>query len=219
MCCQGVLRAVLPSRNMPARARKRRSDKDNKGHGMRRSLLGLAGCGILALAAAFPASAQDVDRIAGKVTPGGGFKPPEGVRIVNPGALVFASFDRNFDGHITADEIQAGAEAVFAIADKNQDGSITGFEQSDWAAIMGSGGDVLANTMTFDIDLDRAVTKEEFVTGMKRLASQIQPSGDLTFNDLIQPLDRLKEQANNDGGPGFGRITPRGSPPGGNRNQ
>src|SRR5689334_3725986 len=139
---------------------------------MRLSFAGLVGCGFLA-AAATSAFAQDVDRITGTTNPGGGFKPPEGVKVVSPGALVFASFDANHDGRITVEEITAGAEAAFVVADKNKDGVITGFEQNDWAALMAGGADVLANAMTFDIDLDRSVTKAEFVTGFKRLASQI----------------------------------------------
>lgn len=179
---------------------------------MKRTVLGLLVCGFVGLGAALPASAQDVDRIAGTTNPGGGYKAPEGVKVVAPGALVFASFDRNFDGRISAEEITAGAEAVFAVVDRNKDGVITGFEQSDWAALTGGGADVLANAMTFDIDLDRVVKKEEFVAGFRRLASQIQPSGDLAFTDLVQPLNRLKEEASNEGF-GWGSLKARGSPP------
>ncbi len=185
---------------------------------MKRSVLGLAAFGFFALGAALPASAQDVDRIAGVAAPGGGYKAPEGVKVVAPGALVFASFDRNFDGHVSVAEITTGGEGVFAAVDKNKDGVITGFEQTDWAALMGGGADVLANAMTFDMDLDRAVSKDEFIAGLRRLAGQIQPSGDLAFTDLVQPLNRLKEEAENQGGFGWGKITPRGSPPGGDRN-
>lgn len=185
---------------------------------MKRTVLGAATIGFLALGAALPASAQDVDRIAGVANPGGGYKAPEGVKVVAPGALVFASFDRNFDGHVSAEEITTGGENVFAVVDRNKDGVITGFEQTDWAALMAGGADVLANAMTFDMDLDRAISKDEFIAGLKRLAGQIQPSGDLAFTDLIQPLNRLKEEASNQGGFGWGTLAPRGSPPGGNRN-
>jgi hypothetical protein len=177
--------------------------------------------GFLAVAGAAPALAQDVDRVdrvTGAPVPGGAFRAPEGVKVVSPGALVFATFDANFDGRITVEEIEAGAAKAFVIADKNQDGFITGFEQTDWAALMGGGADVLANAMTFDIDLDRSVKPAEFVAGFKRLASQIQPNGDLMFADLVQPMNRNREQANNDPGFGLGTLKGRGSPPGGNRN-
>ncbi len=125
----------------------------------------------------------------------GGFRAPDGVRVVQPGALLFASFDRNFDGKISAQEIEVGAEGAFTAADRNKDGVITGFEQNDWAASVASMNDVLSNPMTFDVDLDRRVTKEEFTAGLKRLAGQVGPSGELAFADLVKPLTRPDEQA------------------------
>lgn len=179
---------------------------------------GLCTVAGLFVLSALPAWAQDVDRIAGVAAAGGGYKPPEGVKVVAPGALVFASFDRNFDNRVSMEEITAGAEGLFAVIDKNRDSFITGFEQTDWAAGTGGGADLLANAMTFDMDLDRSVSKEEFVSGLKRLALQIQPSGDLAFTDLIQPLSRVKEDADNQGIFGWGKVTPRGTPPGGRNN-
>jgi len=134
-----------------------------------------------------------IDRVAG-ATPGPAPRVPEGVKVVAPGALIYASFDRNFDGVITMDEIDAGAALAFDVADKNRDGVITGFEQTDWAARMGAAGDVMANAMTFDIDLDRQVTRAEFIAGFKRLAGQINPAGELTFVDLVRPLSRPGDQ-------------------------
>ena len=176
---------------------------------------GLAGIMGLILASALPAAAQEVDRIdrvAGVPSPGGMGRAPDGVKVVAPGALVFATFDRNGDGRVTVAEIEAGAGVSFAVADRNGDGVITGFEQTDWAAAMGSGHDVMSNAMTFDIDLDRSVTKTEFVAGLKRIAGQIQPNGDLTFADLLQPLTRPAE---GDLAMSPGRVFLRGTPPGG----
>ena len=154
------------------------------------ALAGVLGLAAFAVAPVFAQEPDRIDRVAGVSSPGGLGRPPEGVRVAAPGALVFASFDRNADGKVTAAEIEAGAGAAFAAADRNGDGRITGFEQSDWAASIGSPTDVMANTMTFDIDLDRAVTQAEFVTGLKRIANQIQPAGELTFADLLRPLSR-----------------------------
>ena len=137
---------------------------------------GLAGVALLSVAGAAPAMAQDVDRIdriTGTTGPGGSFRPPEGVKVVTPGALVFASFDANLDGTISKEEIAAGSARAFQIADRNGDGVITGFEQTDWAGVMGDPTGVLANAMTFDIDLDRSVTPSEFAAGMHRIAGQI----------------------------------------------
>lgn len=164
---------------------------------------------------AAPALAQDVDtidRITGQVSPGGAPRAPDGVKVVAPGALVFARFDADLDGKITAAEIEAGAALAFAAADANGDQQITGFEQTDWAARMGNPSDLMANAMTFDIDLDRSVTKAEFTAGLKRIAGQIQPNGDLTFADLLQPLSRVNQQAQGQG-PGWGTFRGRGTAP------
>lgn len=170
------------------------------------ALVVLGACGA-------PALAQDVDtidRVAGQVSPGGAARAPDGVKVAAPGALVYARFDADLDGKITVAEIDAGAAIAFAAADSNGDQQITGFEQTDWAARMGSQADLMANAMTFDIDLDRSVTRIEFTSGLKRIASQIQPNGDLTFTDLLQPLSRTNQQAQ---GPGWGGIRERGLPP------
>lgn len=134
-----------------------------------------------------------IDRVSG-ATPSPMSRAPEGVKVVAPGALIYASFDKNFDGVVTLAEMEAGAALAFDVADKNRDGFITGFEQTDWAARMGAAGDVMANAMTFDIDLDRQVTRAEFIAGFKRLAGQINPSGELTFADLVRPLSRPGDQ-------------------------
>ena len=108
---------------------------------------------------------EEIDRVAPPQR--GGFRAPDGVRVVQPGALLFASFDRNYDGRVTVEEMEAGAAGSFVAADRNKDGVITGFEQNDWAASVASMNDVLSNPMTFDADLDRSVTKEEFVSGLE----------------------------------------------------
>jgi hypothetical protein len=189
---------------------------------MRGSVI-LAGIAVLVAAGAAPAMAQDidrVDRITGSVGPGGSFRAPEGVKVVTPGALLFASFDADLSGMITPEELTAGAARAFKVADRNGDGVVTGFEQTDWATAMGDSTGVLANAMTFDIDLDRTVTLAEFTSGLRRIADQLaDASGVLKFTDLIQPLSRQPEQsqANNDWG--LGTLKGRGSPPSGTRPQ
>lgn len=167
--------------------------------------LALALAGSLAVT---PASAQTtgvdrIDRVPGGAAPGPGRN--EAVRLVKPGALLFASFDRNFDGVVTADEIDLGTAGSFAVADKNKDGSITGFEQSDWAAAMGASAEVLSNPMQFDLDLDRSVTPVEFAAGLKRIADAlVNPStGTITFVDLVKPMKPASsEQATREPGQG-----------------
>jgi hypothetical protein len=166
------------------------------------------GAGLLALSCASAASGQvittnsaapaanldvpppDVDRVAGPGLPPGVGR--EGVRLVRPGAMLFASYDANHDGKITDAEIDAGAAQSFAVADKNNDGAITGFEQTDWATLVGSGSDVLSNSMQFDTDVDHSVTRAEFLSGIHRLADSLKKKGEsvLTYGDLVQSLQQ-----------------------------
>jgi hypothetical protein len=183
----------------------------------------LAGIAFLAVAGAAPALAQDVDRvdrITGSVGPGGSFRAPEGVKVVTPGALLFASFDADLNGLITPEELTAGAQRAFTVADRNGDGVVTGFEQTDWAAAMGDATGVLANAMSFDIDLDRTVTLAEFTSGLRRIADPLaDAAGAVKFTDLIQPLNRAQDQNQANNGVDWGSLSGRGSPPGGNRGQ
>ena len=141
-----------------------------------------------------------VDRVAGG-QPRLGLRAPEGVKLVRQGALLFASFDRNFDGKVTREEVETGAAGAFAAADRNRDGKVTGFEQIDWAAAVGSQNDILSNAMTFDIDMDRIVTPAELSAGLMRIADQMMGVGgtEIAFSDLMRPLSQAERQA--DSGP------------------
>jgi hypothetical protein len=170
--------------------------------------------------AALPAAAQvveagQVDRIPGPGMPGG-IASAENMRIMRPAGLLLASFDRNFDGRITAEELDVGTAGAFAVADKNSDGVISGFEQSDWAKAVGSFGDVLSNPMTFDADLDRAITPVEFASGMKRISEPLTDgaTGQIAFADLVHSLRAPREEQAEREPPGRGPGEPRVSPGG-----
>lgn len=187
-------------------------------------LVSLGALTVLAFAGAAPAVAQTVetsrpeqtetadriDRIPGVA----GVKTAdlgrsEGVRLVRPGALLFASFDRNADARVTREEVAAGAAASFALADRNGDGAVGGFEQSDWAARVGAQDDVLSNPMLFDVDLDRSVTLAEFSAGLQRLADALADpeTRSISFDRLVQALSPPGQEAEREGG------RPAGPPP------
>ena len=117
-------------------------------------------------------------------------RAPEGVKRVSPGALLLASFDRNFDGKVSRAEISAAAPGLFVVVDANKDGKITGFEQTDWAASVGSQGEIIANPTMFDANLDRSVTQDEFAKGLLRLADEVMGPTvqEIAFSDLTRPL-------------------------------
>lgn len=139
-----------------------------------------------------PETVETVERVA----PPEAAAPPDlrnrdDVRVVRPGAMVFASYDANGDGGVSDAEITQGAGRSFISADRDADGVLSGLEQGDWATRVGAGPDVLSNPMLFDADLDRQVTKAEFVAGMQRLANQQKRPGasDIQLRDTIRRVD------------------------------
>lgn len=146
---------------------------------MRRNLPSLLLAAILL--AALPVSAQaeddgdDLVRLPGQ----GLVKPDTGPAQRNLGRLVpggglFASFDANADGRISAAELADGTRAAFLLADANRDGELGALEQQDWAAGLPTRDDTLSNPVRFDPNLDRIVTFEEFQTVIAQLATNYQ---------------------------------------------
>lgn len=91
-----------------------------------------------------------------------------------PGGGLFASFDADDDGRISAIELVDGTRAAFLAADANGDGQIGALEQQDWAAGLPTRDDSLANPVRFDPNLDRVVTFEEFESVITELATNYQ---------------------------------------------
>jgi len=110
-----------------------------------------------------------------------------GVRVVRPGALLFASFDADGSLTISVDEIRSSAQKAFDRADANANGTLTIFEQQDWAKEIGASDGQLANAVSFDSNIDRQVTFEEFAAGIERIAQPyIDPEiGEIPYSNLI----------------------------------
>lgn len=156
------------------------------------------------LMAAGDAETDDIVRLPGEAQRANGGPPqPKGMRYVPAGGL-FASFDTNQDGTITAEELITGIRAAFAEADANEDGNLSALEQQAWAANLPIRDDTLANPVRFDPNLDRIVTPEEFEYVLLQLARNYQDeNGNIPVKSL---LVREKEERRN--GPGGARGMP-----------
>lgn len=110
-----------------------------------------------------------------------------GVRIVRPGALLFASFDTDGSLSVSVQEIRDNAGKAFKRADVNNNGTLSIFEQQDWAREIGSHDGQLANAVSFDTNIDRMVTKEEFASGLERIAKAyiVDETGEIPFSNLV----------------------------------
>lgn len=121
----------------------------------------------------------------------GAGRDTRGIRIAQPGALLLASFDADGSLSVSIEEVTMGAARAFARADANADGGVSIFEQQDWASAAGASDDALANTITFDSNIDRVITPAEFQAGLMRIAQgYIDPvTQEIAFSSLLTKPD------------------------------
>lgn len=116
---------------------------------------------------------------------------PHGRHAANrlvPGGGLIVSFDANDDGKVTREELYEGADAAFILADTNKDGTLSALEQQDWARGLPTRDDTLANPVRFDPNLDRVVTRAEFVAVIAQLAAAYaEPDGSVRIANLAAP--------------------------------
>ena len=110
-----------------------------------------------------------------------------GIRVARTGALLLASFDDDHSLSISIKEIENNAISAFDKADTNNSGTLSIFEQQDWARAVGSDDGPLANTVTFDANIDRQITQQEFKAGLVRLGKSYISEGEteIQFADLL----------------------------------
>lgn len=154
--------------------------------------LGALSLGILgALALGANATAQELERLE----PRGG-KPVaasvhiEGAMAARPAALLFASFDRNADYAVDADELAQGLTAAFASADGNGDFLVTPLEYAEWAEKALGARDALPTRLRLDANGDGSLEEWEFIEGYRAQAALYRQEGTevLRFADLAAPI-------------------------------
>ena len=136
--------------------------------------------------------ADDVDDLV-RLPGMGNLNPdaPHGRHAANrlvPGGGLIVSFDANDDGKVTRDELYEGADTAFIQADTNKDGTLSALEQQDWARGLPTRDDTLANPVRFDPNLDRVVTRAEFVAVIAQLAAAYaEADGSVMIASLAAP--------------------------------
>ena len=123
----------------------------------------------------------------------------------------FKQADRNHDGILTLDEMQADAERFFATLDTNHDGEIDPDEITHYEVDIAPAGraglfDLPEPVVAADTDFNRGVSLDEFRrAAVKRFqALDVERRGQLTIAALesLRPPPRARQQDDNDIPPG-----------------
>lgn len=130
--------------------------------------------------------------------------------LLSADALMYATFDVNYDLRISMDEVAAGLVVEFMRADANRDGGLTPIEYQNWSNAVLGGGSTGPYRLDFDRNVDNVITAEEFTNELTARARDYDADEDgaITRAEFI----RVIGQARQPGGPGQRRPIPDGRP-------
>ena len=143
---------------------------------------------LLVTACASNNAQQAPNRQAGGVPP-----QMQGRMIVQPAALLFASFDTNADYRTSTDEFEVGITAAFKVADADNSGTVSLLEYQDWAARALGNRSALPGWLTVDRDGNSGIEMSEFRLAFAELAGNYgltTPNG-IELSALAQDLETL----------------------------
>lgn len=113
------------------------------------------------------------------------------ITIIQPAALMFATFDSNRDYQINRAEASAGAADAFSRADKDLSGRVSLFELEDWRTAALGSLDALPGNLNFDTDYDNQISKREFEGAIMSLFDRhdVDEDGMVKHSELMQILE------------------------------
>ncbi len=145
--------------------------------------------GLLLLAALAPAGAAaqtvPVPLGSGKAPPPIGATPP--VLVVEPVAMMIATFDANGDGKVTREEMRAGVTRSFAAIDTANTGKLGYIAFSDWATKWLGDPNALPGALETDTDSDNQITLAELQAKFDSIFTRLDKDKDgvLTRAELL----------------------------------
>lgn len=163
---------------------------------MRFSTIALMALGTAALAACATGSSRGNER--------------EPIRaLLSADALMYATFDGNYDLRITMDEVAVGIAMEFNRADANRDGSLQPIEFQNWSNLVLGGGSTGPYRLDFDRNVDNLITAEEFTNELTARARDYDADEDgaIVRSDFIRVIGQARQV-----GPGQRRPIPDGRP-------
>ncbi len=113
------------------------------------------------------------------------------ITSIAAGALLFASYDKNADYLIDADEFSKGQAASFQSADSDKSGTLSLFELEDWRKAALGSLDAAPGNLSFDKDYDQRVTVSEFKSALKYVYNVNDKDADnqLSFEEMIRVFE------------------------------
>ena len=114
-------------------------------------------------------------------------QPPDQTMMVEPAAMLIATFDANGDGKITRAEMAAGLARTFAGADTDHKGSIGYIQYGDWALTWLGDRNALPSPFEVDGDHDNRITLAELEAVFDRIFTRLDANHDgvLTHAELL----------------------------------
>lgn len=159
-------------------------------------------CLALALLGPIAAAAQTTDRVP---IPFGGGKPPPPtatppVLVVEPVAMMIATFDADGDGRVTRDEMHRGVAKSFAAIDTANTGKLGYIAFADWAERWLGDRTALPGPFETDTDSDNKITLAELQARFDTIFTRL----DVNKDNVLTRAELLTIRANPggfDGGP------------------
>ena len=113
------------------------------------------------------------------------------ITSIAAGALLFASYDKNADYLIDADEFLTGQASSFQSAVSDKSGTLSLFELEDWRKAALGSLDAAPGNLSFDKDYDQRVTASEFKSALKYVYNVNDKDADnqLSFEEMIRVFE------------------------------
>lgn len=143
----------------------------------------------------------------------------QGGLIAQPVAFLFIESDANRDTILTRGELDTATQTLWQSLQPGESGTIGAIAYGRWAEPHLGAEDALPNRISFDTNLDGAISEPEFAEGLVREFSRLDKNedGELTRAELLVRIPERQMQPGGNrggaGGPG-GRGGDR-PPPGG----
>jgi len=113
------------------------------------------------------------------------------ITSISAGGLLFASYDKNADYIIDANEFSEGQISSFQSADTDKSGTLSLFELEDWRKAALGSLDAAPGNLSFDKDYDQRVTADEFKSALKYVynVNDKDANNQLSFEEMIRVFE------------------------------